>query len=74
MSTAGSEKFNQDFNHENRHNRTGYIEKAVFVPCRFHYFKHDFNHEFLRSGTWFADFNHDFNHDFLHSGTPLLAK
>jgi len=34
-SVARSEKFNHDFNHENRHSGTGYIEKAVFVPCRF---------------------------------------
>ena len=33
--TARSEKFNHDFIHENRHSGTGYIEKAVFVPCRF---------------------------------------
>ena len=30
-----SGKFNHDFNHENRHSETGYIEIAVFVPCRF---------------------------------------
>jgi len=32
---TSSEKFNHDFNYENRHSGTGYIEKAVFVPCRF---------------------------------------
>jgi len=35
MNTAGSDKFNHDFNHENRHSGTGYIEKALFVPHRF---------------------------------------
>jgi len=34
-STARSEKINHDFNHENRHSVTGYIEKAVFVSYRF---------------------------------------
>ena len=27
--------FKHDFSHENRHSGTGYIEIAVFVPCRF---------------------------------------
>ena len=27
-------KFNRDFIREDRHSETGYIEIAVFVPCR----------------------------------------
>jgi len=34
-STARAEKFNHNFNHENRYSGIGYIEIAVFVPCRF---------------------------------------
>jgi len=30
-----------------------------------------FNHDFLHSGTTYADFNHDFNHDLSHGETPF---
>jgi len=43
--SACSQKFNQDFSHENQHSGTGYIETAVFVPYA------DFSHDFLHSGT-----------------------
>ena len=39
-------------------------------------FIHDFNRDFVHSGTWLADFNHDFKHDFnhenRHSGTGYI--
>jgi len=44
--------------------KIGIVEPVTLKkPCLFHV---DFNHDFLQSGTWLADFNHDFKYDFSH--------